>query len=71
MIVVTGSTGTIGTQLLPLLLAAGEEVRVIARDPARLPRGAEGRIEVAVGLDDNVLPHHYAPVSAFLLDGWA
>ncbi|HSP36379.1 MAG TPA: hypothetical protein VLR26_01345 [Frankiaceae bacterium] len=28
-------------------------------------------IDVAVGLDDNVLPHHYAPVSAFLRSGWA
>ena len=53
MIVVTGSTGAIGTQLLPLLLAAGEEVRVIARDPARLPRGAAGRIDVVQGSIDD------------------
>jgi hypothetical protein len=40
-------------------------------DPALFVGEAEGRIEVAVGLDDNVLPHLYAPVSAFLLAGWA
>jgi hypothetical protein len=39
-------------------------------DPALFVGQAEGKLEVAVGLDDNVLPHHYAPVSDFLLDGW-
>jgi hypothetical protein len=39
-------------------------------DPALFVGEAEGKVEVAVGLDDNVLPHHYPPVSAFLLDGW-
>lgn len=39
-------------------------------DPALVVGEAEGTVEVTVGLDDNVLPHHYSPVSAFLLDGW-
>jgi len=33
---VTGATGYIGGRLVPRLLEAGHEVRVIVRDPARL-----------------------------------
>lgn len=36
MILVTGGTGTVGTALLPQLLSAGHEVRVLVRDPRRL-----------------------------------
>jgi len=36
-------------------------------DPALFVGEAEGRVHVAVPLDDNVLPHLYAPVSAYLL----
>jgi hypothetical protein len=39
-------------------------------DPALFVGQAEGRVAVAVGLDDNVQPHLYAPLSAFLLEGW-
>ncbi|MFJ8094936.1 NAD(P)H-binding protein [Streptomyces griseofuscus] len=53
MIVITAPTGNIGRQLLSLLLesapAAGEELRVIVRDPARLPDAAHGRVEVVTG----------------------
>ncbi|MEU3534037.1 NAD(P)H-binding protein [Streptomyces murinus] len=53
MIVITAPTGNIGRQLLSLLLesapAAGEELRVIVRDPARLPDAARGRVEVVTG----------------------
>ncbi|MEV7356380.1 NAD(P)H-binding protein [Kitasatospora sp. NPDC091276] len=53
MIVITGSTGNIGRHLLSRLLesapAAGEELRVIVRDPARLPDAARGRVEVVTG----------------------
>ncbi|GAA1040924.1 NAD(P)H-binding protein [Streptomyces murinus] len=53
MIVITAPTGNIGRHLLPLLLesapAAGEELRVIVRDPARLPDAARGRVEVVTG----------------------
>ena len=49
MIVITAPTGNIGRRLLSLLLesapAAGEELRVIVRDPARLPDAARGRVE--------------------------
>ena len=37
MIVVTTPTGHIGAKLLEELLDAGETVRVIVRDPAKLP----------------------------------
>ncbi|MFI2476758.1 NAD(P)H-binding protein [Nocardia xishanensis] len=53
MIVITAPTGNIGRPLLSQLLesapAAGEELRVIVRDPARLPDTARGRVEVITG----------------------
>lgn len=53
MIVITAPTGNIGRHLLPLLLesapAHGEEVRVIVRDPARLPDAVRERVEVITG----------------------
>lgn len=36
-------------------------------DPALFVAEAEGRVRVAVPLDDNVLPYRYAPVTAYLL----
>jgi uncharacterized protein YbjT (DUF2867 family) len=49
MIVVTTPTGNIGQQLLQRLLDSGEPVRVIARDPARIPSATRERIEVVEG----------------------
>ncbi|MEU1198261.1 NAD(P)H-binding protein [Streptomyces sp. NPDC005813] len=53
MIVITAPTGNTGRHLLSRLLesapAAGEELRVIVRDPARLPDAARGRVEVVTG----------------------
>ena len=39
-------------------------------DPALFVAEAEGKPIVTVPLDDNVRPHLYDPLSAFLLDGW-
>ncbi|MFF1612466.1 NAD(P)H-binding protein [Amycolatopsis sp. NPDC058278] len=53
MIVITAPTGNIGRHLVPLLLADapahGEELRVIARDPARLPVEVRENVEVITG----------------------
>ncbi|MGW0908709.1 NAD(P)H-binding protein [Streptomyces sp. NPDC002853] len=53
MIVITAPTGHIGRHLLPLLIRAapshGEALRVIARDPARLPDEVREHVEVVVG----------------------
>ncbi|GAA3192062.1 NAD(P)H-binding protein [Actinocorallia longicatena] len=49
MIVVTAPTGAIGRQVLDRLLSAGRTVRVIARDPSRLPGGTRERAEVVPG----------------------
>ncbi|MBU2666500.1 NAD(P)H-binding protein [Actinoplanes bogorensis] len=49
MNVVTAPTSTIGRQVVQNLLDAGEPVRVVARDPARLAPDVAGRVEVVVG----------------------
>ncbi len=49
MIVITAPTGNIGRQVLGNVLAAGRPVRVIVRDPARLPAGIRDRVEVVEG----------------------
>lgn len=49
MIVVTAPTGQIGRHVVDGLLAAGAPVRVVARDPAKLPDAVRGRIEVVEG----------------------
>jgi uncharacterized protein YbjT (DUF2867 family) len=49
MIVVTAPTGRIGHQVLESLLGNGEPVRVIVRDPSRLPARARERVEVVTG----------------------
>ena len=53
MIVITTPTGKIGSQLVPLLLAAGEKVRVISRDPTRLLFDIQGKVEVVRGSADD------------------
>src|SRR5437016_9415109 len=49
MIVVTAPTGLIGHQVLNNLLESDEPIRVIARDPSRLPPHTRERIEVVQG----------------------
>ena len=49
MIVVTAPTGLIGHQVLQNLLDSGEPVRIIVRDPSRLPAQARERAEIIHG----------------------
>jgi len=49
MIVITTPTGQIGAQVLDRVLVSGEAVRVIARDPSRLPARVRARAEVVQG----------------------
>ncbi|MFE1250315.1 NAD(P)H-binding protein [Streptomyces sp. NPDC058735] len=53
MIVITAPTGQIGSRLLDILLdeapARGEELRVIVRDPAKLPHAVRARVDVVTG----------------------
>ncbi|RVV97164.1 NmrA family transcriptional regulator [Mesobaculum littorinae] len=53
MIVVTTPTGNIGRQVVSWLIAAGAHVRVIARDPSKLPKGPRGRFELVEGAHDD------------------
>lgn len=49
MVLVTAPTGQIGSQLVSNLLTAREPVRVVVRDPERLPVGIRRRVEVVQG----------------------
>jgi len=49
MILLTGATGLVGGELLPMLLESGQRVRVLVRDPRRL--GAQ-RVNVQIALGD-------------------
>ena len=49
MIVVTAPTGNVGHQVVDHLLDAGERVRVIVRDPAKLKENVRDRAEVIQG----------------------
>src|SRR4051794_7956379 len=45
VILLTGATGVVGGELLPLLLAQDEEVRALVRDPRKL---GEHRVDVRI-----------------------
>ena len=49
MVVLTGATGLVGSALLRRLLAQGEQVRVLVRDPRRL---GPDRVRVQITLGD-------------------
>jgi uncharacterized protein YbjT (DUF2867 family) len=49
VLLLTGATGVIGGELLPLLLAGGHDVRALVRDPRKL---GEHRVEVQISLGD-------------------
>jgi uncharacterized protein YbjT (DUF2867 family) len=49
MIVITTPAGQIGRQVLTNLLSSGEELRVIARDPADLPARVRADLDIVVG----------------------
>ncbi len=66
MIVITTPTGNIGRQVLDNILASGEPVRVIVRDPARLSEQTRQRVEVVQGShgDINVVNKAFAGADA-------
>ena len=66
MIVITAPTGGIGQQVLENVLQGGKPVRVIARDPARLPAHLRDRVEVVLGShgDAGVLDKAFAGADA-------
>jgi uncharacterized protein YbjT (DUF2867 family) len=49
MIVITTPTGQVGRQLLTNILDSGESVRVIAREPSRLPAVVRKNVEIVAG----------------------
>ena len=57
MLVITGATGQIGSQLLARLLGGEEAIRVVARDPTKLPPPVRAQVEIVEGsyADPNVV----------------
>ena len=49
MIIITTPTGSIGSKVLANVLDSGASIRVIARDPSKLPAETRERIEVVQG----------------------
>jgi uncharacterized protein YbjT (DUF2867 family) len=66
MIVLTAPTGLIGRQVLDNVLASGQLVRVIVRDPARMPAHLLERVEVVQGShgDHSVVNEAFAGADA-------
>ena len=66
MIAITSPTGTIGHQVLETVLRSGAPVRVVARDPSRLPDDVRKRVEVVKGShgDGNVVDLAFAGAEA-------
>ena len=56
MVLLTGATGTVGSALLPRLVAAEEHVRCLVRDPRRL---REQRVRVQIALGDLAAPSSF------------
>ncbi len=68
MILVTGATGTIGTEVVKLLLAQGEKVRVLARDPQKAAKLGAGVDVVQGDLDKpETLPAAFQGVTKLFL----
>src|SRR4051812_35236943 len=49
MIVITAPTGQIGSKLVDTLLRRGEPVRLVVRDPGKLPPEVRERAEIVIG----------------------
>jgi uncharacterized protein YbjT (DUF2867 family) len=70
MIVITTPTGDIGSQVLATLLSSapssGDKLRVIVRDPAKLPGPVRDRVDVVAGShrDADVVDHAFAGADA-------
>ena len=66
MIVITTPTGAIGHQVLENVLDSGASIRVIVRDPARLPAHVRERVEVVAGShgDADVVTRAFAGADA-------
>ncbi len=62
MIVITAPTSNIGSQVTANLLDTGEALRLIARDPARIPEDVRRRVEIVEGShsDANVVNEAFA-----------
>lgn len=49
MIVVTAATGNVGRQVLQPLIEGSDPIRVIVRDPARLPASVRDQVDIVLG----------------------
>lgn len=49
MILMAGGSGTLGTRLIPLLAERGLALRILSRDPGKMPSSAADRVQVVRG----------------------
>lgn len=63
-ILITGATGFVGRHVTAALLAEGQDLRLLVRDPAKMPAVWQGRLEAATAGDlaDAALEAHLAGV---------
>lgn len=71
MILVTGATGNVGSEVVAALAARGESVRAVVRDPASasLPAGVDV-VQGDLELPESLTPALKGARGAFLLGGW-
>jgi uncharacterized protein YbjT (DUF2867 family) len=71
MILVTGATGNVGSEVAAALAARGEDVRAVVRDPSRakLPAAVEV-VQGDLDLPESLTPALDGARAVFLLGGW-
>lgn len=68
-VLVAAATGTVGSSLVPRLLAAGEQVRVLTRDSGRAAKLFPAEVDLAEGdlLDPYAVRRHFTGISKVFL----
>jgi uncharacterized protein YbjT (DUF2867 family) len=71
MILVTGATGNVGSQLVAKLVARGEPVRAVVRDPATAGLSGVEIVQADLESPESLTPALDGTRNAFLLGGWS
>src|SRR6516164_7978181 len=71
MILVTGATGNVGGELVATLVARGEPVRAVVRDPSSAGLSGVEIVQADLEFPESLTPALDGIRSAFLLGGWS